>query len=264
VEHLFRNWRNIERLLKARKLVFLLLDYDGTLTPIVSRPELARVSLKTKKLLKDLSANESFKIAIISGRPLREIKRLVGLKSVIYAGNHGLELEGPDIKLINRGAALKKRLMANISKSLKRAISGLKGAFVENKGLTLSVHFRLMHKRHLGKLKFILSRTLRPWKAKRAFRITGGKMVYEIRPSVNWNKGKAAKWILHHYRTKRAKTLTICIGDDRTDEDMFKALGKRAINVSVGKPDESSSAGYYLKNTEEVKRFLSRLANLKK
>ncbi len=260
MKHLFSSWEIIESRLKARRHILLAFDYDGTLTPIVKRPELARLSLAMKGLLKALSANPFFSLVIISGRPLNEIKRLVGIKKIIYAGNHGLELEVPDFRYLNPQAEKSQPVILKIYKLLSDELAHLKGVLVENKGLSLSVHYRLVRgKSNLAELNKIFYRAVNPWRIKKKVKLTFGKKVFEIRPPVKWDKGKCLKYLLAKSSQFRVKPLPIALGDDRTDEDMFNAVKDKGISIFVGRPGISSSARYYLRNVDEVKNFLERL-----
>lgn len=108
----------------------------------------------------------------------------------------------------------------------------------------------------------IISSVTAPYLRKHKIRLTKGKKVREIRPPVNWNKGRAVEKILKLGRKRTGrKRIPLCIGDDRTDEDIFRLLKNRGYTVKVvKKPDKTSSAEYYLRNTGEVKEFLSKLA----
>lgn len=244
--------------------MFLFLDYDGTLAPIAKRPEMARLPKETKKILTELNSNPSFTLAIISGRSLEDVSKLVGIKGVIYAGNHGLQMKGPRLAYTNKEALRNRKLLGDIRKRLRNKISGVKGVFVEDKGLTLSVHYRLASKKDIKPLKIVLKRLLRPLIKTGKIRLTYGKMVCEIRPSAKWDKGKAVKWLLARNARARRARLSICVGDDRTDEDMFRAVGSRGVTVCVGRSGSSSRAGFYLRNTGEVKKFLNKLNTLKR
>lgn len=262
MEHLFKRWKKIEALIRQKEAALLLIDYDGTLVPIAARPELAKVSVKTKKLLTRLRDNPFFTLSIISGRSLKEIRRLVGIRGVIYAGNHGLELKGPKLKFVNKKALLYRRHLRRIHKALQGELAAIKGVFIEDKGLSLSIHFRLANKKDIKKLNGILDRQLKPWVIKKKLKVTFGKMVYELRPYVNWDKGRMVRWLLGQTKTFKSKTLAICIGDDYTDEDMFRAIGTKGITICVGRQNPLSKARFYLRNTTEVKTFLGRLASL--
>lgn len=260
MEYLFSSWEIIERKLKSSRHILLAFDYDGTLTPIVKRPELARLSLTMKGLLKALSENPFFHLVIISGRPLNEIKKLVGIKKIIYAGNHGLELKGSDFRYLNPRAKKFQPDILKIYKLLSKELAHLKGVLVENKGLSLSVHYRLVRgKNNLAELNKIFYQVIKPFQAKEKIRLTFGKKVNEIRPPVKWDKGKCLKYLLRKTSPFNFKPLPVVLGDDRTDEDMFRAVKNKGISVFVGRPGKSSSARYYLRNVAEVKKFLEKL-----
>jgi len=263
VEYLFGRWKKIEDAVAGSVGAFLFLDYDGTLASIAKTPEMALLPKETRKILAELNSNPFFTLAIISGRSLEDIRKLVGIKGVIYAGNHGLQMKGPSLSYVNKEALRNRDLLSNIRRRLQNKVSGIEGVFVEDKGLTLSVHYRLASKKDIKPLKLILMRLLRPLIKDGKIRLTHGKMVCEIRPPAKWDKGRAVKWLLHKARLRRT-TLPVCVGDDRTDEDMFKAVGPRGIAVCVGRPGSSSHAGFYLRNTGEVKKFLNKLKALKK
>ena len=97
MDYIFSQFSKIKELL-SNKFILLLLDYDGTLTPIVETPSKAIIHKDTRELLQKLSRSSYCKIGIISGRKLEDIKNIVGIDSIIYAGNHGLEIQGPKIK----------------------------------------------------------------------------------------------------------------------------------------------------------------------
>lgn len=243
----------------------LFLDYDGTLAPIVDKPNRAVISRENKELLKKLSKNHGCKLAIISGRALPEIKRMVGIKNIIYAGNHGLEIEGPKIKFRNPVLPRHRTILKQIKNDLNRKISLIKNAFVEDKGLSLSLHYRLVDRRDMQLLKSRFHQALAFYALNKKINIRTGKKVFEIRPPVEWDKGRAVSWILAQQSRveKRNKGFPIYIGDDNTDEDAFRVLRSKGLTVSVGRP-KTSCAKYYLKDSKEVTRFLHRILKLKK
>ena len=235
------------KICKAGKIL-LFLDYDGTLSPIRKEPGLARLGSKTRSLLKRLSRRNKVQLFIISGRALRDIKKLIRIKSITYSGNHGIELEGPHYSYINPRANAIRPEIQKYYKILKRAIR-IKGAIIENKIYTLSVHYRMVGAAHVDKIEEILSRI----KFSRKVKVARGKKVFEIRPSVDWDKGEIVKMILK----KNGKfTLPIYIGDDITDEDAFRALGKRGASVLVSRRRRKTAARYSLGSTGEVLALL--------
>lgn len=261
--YLFARLGRIKKLL-INKFILLLLDYDGTLTPIAETPGKAAFPAGTKELLKRLSGCADCKIAVISGRSLKDLKSLVGIKGVIYAGNHGLEIEGPKIKFKSRVSPQLKLVIRNIGRDIERRLSGIKGALIEDKGLSLSIHYRLVGKKDRSKFEKIIAESIKAYKTGNKVRISRGKRVYEIRPPVKWDKGKVALWLLARQKfiSGEKKVLPIFIGDDITDEDAFRALKRKGLTVFVGER-ANSEAGYYLNNTKEVIKFLHLVLNLK-
>ncbi len=260
MKNLFHHWRKIEKLLDSNKHVLLAFDYDGTLTPIVKKPELAKLSPSMKNLLRDISLNPFFSLAVISGRPLKEIEKMVGLKKVIYAGNHGLEIKGPEVNFVDPTAQKAQPLMKNLYKLLSGKLRSVKGALVENKGLSLSVHFRLVKdKKDLQKLDKLFYNIISPLERRRKIKVTFGKKVYEIRPPVAWDKGKCLSRLLIEESRKGESPFPVVFGDDRTDEDMFRVIRKKGVSVFIGPPGRSSSARYYINNVSELKEILKRI-----
>ncbi len=251
MKYFFSEWRTLQKKLKNAEKIFLFLDYDGTLTPIVKKPELAKLDSQLKKLLRKISVK--YPTAIISGRPLKEIKKLVGIKNIIYSGNHGLEIEINGKKIIQNASRESKKEICRIKDKLAKEIKKIDGAFLEDKGLTLSIHWRLVNKKNLLKLFATIRAVIRN---NSCVVLTKGKKVWEIRPNINWNKGNAVRFILSLLPTAYCP-LPIFIGDDTTDEDAFRTL-KNGITVRIGK-SKSTKARYYLKNQSEIQGFLKTL-----
>lgn len=263
MDYLFAQSGRIEVLLR-HKFILLLLDYDGSLTPIVKKPQDAVISKGIKGLLQRIADNPDCALGIISGRSLQDIKKTVGIKDIIYAGNHGLEIEGPKIKFEVRVPSGSKSVMRNIAQGLRKSLARIKGAFIEDKGLTLSIHYRLVSKDGMPAFKRFFSEVTNPYAVRSKIKINPGKKVYEIKPPVKWDKGKVVLWLMKRQRSASGgkKVLPVYIGDDLTDEDAFKALKNKGLTVFVGRP-RSSSAGYYLKNTGEVIKFLRLISEVR-
>ncbi|MDP2940098.1 MAG: trehalose-phosphatase [Candidatus Omnitrophota bacterium] len=264
MRYLFENWDKIRKDLN-NKFIALFFDYDGTLTPIVETPDKAILPSETKKLLKRLINNPKCKIAIISGRALSDLKRLVGIEGVIYTGNHGLEIEGPKIKFESPVSLRYKRILQNIKDDLNAKLSAIKGTFIEDKGLSLSIHYRLVDRNQIPQVKTIFHGATIVYTVRDKIKIKPGKKVFEIRPSVEWDKGKVVLWLLARWKFSLGDKdiLPIYLGDDVTDEDAFKALKKKGLTIFVGE-QTNSEAQYYLKTTEEVTEFLRLISDLKR
>jgi len=254
MEHLLGQLQRLEGLQKG---VILLLDYDGTLVPIAKRPELAILPPDMRALLKSLARR--FLVAIISGRSLGEVKKLVGVKGIYYVGNHGLEIDGPRTKLLRSEAKRIRPFIAEICTRLRKNLGVISGAIIEDKGLTASIHYRLVVRRELPSLKNIFGKIVGPYVNSGKIRVTHGKKVFEIRPNIEWDKGKAVLWVIDVV-DPNGKLVPVYIGDDRTDEDAFLALKNKGVTVLVSEKRKKSHATFFLKNVPEVKTFLKNLS----
>jgi trehalose-phosphatase len=244
----------------------LLSDYDGTLTPIVSRPEEAVLSPEVREKLCALTETPNFSVGIVSGRSLLEVKTLVGIEGIYYAGNHGLEIEGLGLKLINSAAEAAQAELKDLAGKLSTRLGRIEGVIVENKGLSLSVHYRLVGEADVERVAEIFRQLTSPWQRDGKIRVTSGKKVWEVRPPIDWHKGKAVETIIKGIKAsfEPEQLLTIYLGDDTTDEDAFKTLRRpEGWSIFIGQENVSSSADYFLSSTSEVETFLSRLLALK-
>jgi trehalose-phosphatase len=255
MKHLLSGWRTLEKRLTAGQLL-LLMDYDGTLTPIVKRPEDAVLSADVRRLLAQLSKN--YPTAIISGRSLKDIRKLVGLKKIYYAGNHGLEIYGPGLKLVKPEAKRSASTVSEICADLMSKLGNIDGVLVEDKGLTASVHYRIVAPEKLGGLKRVFTEITKPYLMARKIKISRGKKVLEIRPNIDWDKGKAALWIIDALKPGGG-ILPVYLGDDKTDEDAFRALRSKGITILISSKPKKSNAEYFLRDADEVKSFLGKL-----
>ncbi|MDP3948255.1 MAG: trehalose-phosphatase, partial [bacterium] len=196
--------------------------------------------------------------AIISGRSLKDLKKKVNLSNIIYSGNHGLE--GEILKEKYCFPISDKTLMALkiIRKQLNQIAGQYKGVFIEDKRLVLSFHYRMAGAK-IPEVKSAFKKVVKPYVQEALISVLAGKMVFSVRPEVNWNKGSFAKLVIDKIQKKiKAPPVAIFIGDDTTDEDVFREL-KNGITVKVG-GDQKSSAKYSLKNTKEVFKFLEWMA----
>lgn len=266
MQYLFRSWESFSADIRAASHILLLSDYDGTLTPIVSRPDEAVLSPEARDKLRALAAKPTFSVGIISGRSLSEVKSLVGVEEIYYAGNHGLEIEGPGFKFIHSTAKAAQPKIQALLRQLSTKLADIKGTIVEDKGLSLSVHYRLVGKSDEEIVAQIFHEVTSPWLRDGKIRVTSGKKVWEVRPPIDWHKGKAVETIIKEKRSflKSEQLLTIYLGDDTTDEDAFKIIHRpRGWSIFVSGENTSSNADYFLNSTSEVMTFLSRLHDLK-
>lgn len=252
----------IDVLLAARAeagSLLLGLDFDGTLAPIVRRPEDADVLPASRAALELLAVRADTHIALVSGRSLADLRRRVVLDRVYYAGNHGLEIEGPGVHRVHEEADSARDALARLGRELNRALASISGAIVEDKGLTLSVHFRLVDDpAEMERVREIVRESARDYSG---IRLTDGKKVVEIRPDVDWHKGRAFRFLRATLEERLGRAPAIFIGDDRTDEDAFRELGDTDCSIIVGDPPAHDSiAQACLRSPEHVAQFLHRLA----
>jgi trehalose-phosphatase len=261
LEHFWAAWPAVaEQMLQARHVLFLS-DYDGTLTPVVEKPEMATLAEETRRLLISLAHLPHFTVGIISGRALADLKEKVGIEGLIYAGNHGFEISGPGLNFINPLANEVKPFFRIIRQVLIMALSTIKGVLVEDKGITLSVHYRQVDEEKGRDMKQLVENIVRGPLAMGMVKLTTGKKVIEVRPAVNWDKGKAIRLLMKKYGKggRNSGLLPVYLGDDRTDEDAFRVIEKygQGITILIGESCTESSARYYLTSPFEVQKFLN-------
>ncbi|MFC1512492.1 trehalose-phosphatase [bacterium] len=254
MKYFWDEYSSIEKSVDASKAIHLFFDYDGTLTPIKNTPKEAYLHIRVKKLINKLIKIKKIKLSIISGRELADVKNLAGIKNIYYAGNHGLEIKGPGMNFVHPKCIKSKKVIKDIYNKLKLELVNIKGVVVEYKALTLSVHYRMADVKDIKTIKKLFTKIIEPNTIKNQVLITQGKKVFEIRPPIKWNKGHAVKKITNHNKVTGAN-LSIFVGDDVTDEDAFKILKNKDLSVFVGKK-KKTSAKYYLKDTNDVKKLL--------
>ncbi|HTU48806.1 MAG TPA: trehalose-phosphatase [Bryobacteraceae bacterium] len=236
--------------------VGLFLDFDGTISRIVLVPKDAEVDSEIAGPLRALAERSDFTIAIVSGRALADLRERVGLKNAIYVGNHGLEIEAEDVRFREPEAEALRRELRCLVLQLKLALSETDGLEIEDKGLTLSVHFRRVTEELQDWVRSVTCSTVG---RSRSFACREGKMVLEVFPRVDWHKGRAVKWIAREVLP--SSPLLIYLGDDVTDEDAFAAI-QEGITIKVGGLSDTA-AQYALPDVAAVGLFLKWLNHSK-
>ncbi|MFT4114010.1 trehalose-phosphatase [Silvibacterium sp.] len=224
--------------------IVLLLDFDGTLAPLVQRPEIAELPEATRAALTALHASPRVTLAFISGRALDDLRSRVGLDA-IYAGNHGLEIEGPGLAFDGVDLTRAGEAIRTISVQLSEKLQAVPGAQVEDKQSSLSVHYRNVDPALVSRVLHITQSVTGVFLDLVA--LHEGKMVIEVRPRVDWNKGKASEWILSRFPAP--SPLSIAMGDDRTDEDIFLTP---PVTISIKVGEGPTAAGFRAKDPAEV------------
>jgi trehalose 6-phosphate phosphatase len=241
------------RLQRAARLL-LFFDFDGTLAPIVDCPEDAEMPESTRAVLRAMAQRPDFLVSLISGRSIRDLAQRAGVMPVILAGNHGLEIHGPELDWTEPEAMKLRPALLALQGELRARLFPIEGVEIENKNLSTSVHFR-----RSPQARGAVFRALDEFADPKLFRVREGKMVAEILPRVEADKGTAVRWI----RARRAAEgdLTLCAGDDTTDEDLFAAAGG-GVAVRV-ENSPSTAADYFVNGTDELRGFLIWLLEIK-
>ena len=251
------SYGEIASLAETRKPV-VLLDFDGTMSEIVNDPAAATLVAGAATTLKSLAAR--CPVAVISGRSLADIQARIGVPGIWYAGSHGFELISPDgLRHQNEAGVKAVRALADAASELKDRLAGIDGVLVEDKRFSVAVHYRNVAAERVDVVTAIARRIGQ----RDNLRVTGGRKVIELRPNVDWGKGKTVEWIVDRV-DEPALLLPIYIGDDLTDEDAFDAIRHKGIGIAVRHSeagDRRSSARFALDDPDAVCRFLRNLAD---
>ena len=244
---------HVEEIAGRSGRVAVFLDYDGTLTPIVSHPENAWLADSMRQTLRELAARAP--VAILSGRDLDDVRRRVNIDAIVYAGSHGFDIAGP------RG--LRRQVAADFlpkldiaEKELRGALDGILDAQVERKHFSIAAHYRNVRENDILRVKQAVDEVAA---RHRELRSMDGKKVYELLPDIDWDKGKAVLWLLETLELEHGDVRPIYIGDDSTDEDAFRALEQRGVGILVTEQPRRSVARYVLKDSGEVELLLRHL-----
>ncbi|KAF5784649.1 putative trehalose-phosphatase [Helianthus annuus] len=261
-----------EEIMSAAKMkqIAIFLDYDGTLSPIVENPDQAYMDPQMREAVKNVA--KYFPTAIVSGRCRAKVYNFVRLSELYYAGSHGMDIKGPSSRKHQKGnqnvlcqpAKEFLPMMSEVNEILMEKIKDIDGANVENNKFCLSVHYRCVEEHSWSDLADRVKSVLKDYPK---LKLTQGRMVLEIRPTIKWDKGKAIEFLLESLGYANSKdVLPIYIGDDRTDEDAFRVLRKRGqgFGILVSKTPKETEAVYSLQQPFEVMQFLQRLVTWKR
>jgi len=238
------------------KRIALFLDYDGTLTPIVERPELAVLSDEMRDVVKRLA--DRYTVAIVSGRMREDVERLVGIEGLFYAGSHGFDIRGPGFSMIQKEAERIIPVISKITEELSKGLGEIPGALIEAKRFSVAAHYRLVDERYLPKIEDFVQNII---KKNESLRLMSGKKVFEILPNIDWDKGKAIRWIMKALNISWEEDSVVYIGDDVTDEDVFRIVRTRGTGILVSDKPRPSQADFRLSSPDDVKELFERLLN---
>ena len=243
--------RDVREILRGGPIV-IATDFDGTLAPIAARPESVELPASLNPILDRLAESGNALLFVVSGRPLSDLHRRVSVPCVL-GGNHGLEVEGRGYRFEHAAAEALRPRLAALCTSIGELLPKWPGAWLEDKRLTATVHFRAIDARAEHGLRVAVRRSLAPFAGE--FGLRAGKKALEIHPRVGWNKGQAVNWL----REASGIASCICIGDDRTDETMFRECSG-AISVVVGR-SQFTAAQFRVDSPAEVEELLCFIAD---
>ncbi|XP_021909458.1 trehalose-phosphate phosphatase A [Carica papaya] len=276
-----RSFEQIANYAKGKRIA-LFLDYDGTLSPIVDNPDCAFMSSAMRAAVKNVA--KYFPTAIISGRSRDKVYEFVGLTELYYAGSHGMDIMGPvresasgdhpnclrstdkkgkEVNLFQPASEFLP-MIDEVFHSLVESTKDIKGAKVENNKFCVSVHYRNVEEKSWATVAHCVHDVIKDYSR---LRLTHGRKVLEVRPVIDWDKGKAVTFLLESIGLSNCDdVLPIYVGDDRTDEDAFKVLreNNRGYGILVSSVPKESNAFYSLRDPSEVMEFLKALVVWKK
>ncbi len=240
---------------RTQRPLALLLDFDGTLSPIVDDPGAAALPTATRHILVRLAAR--YPVAIISGRGVADVRARVDVPCLWYAGCHGLEIAGPRDETGGPLADADIHAVTEATRRLCAALGDVAGVVIEPKGFSVAVHDRQVSPTDVDRVRA----TAAACAAELGLRLRTGKRVRELVPDLDWDKGRASRWLLEAAGIEPRTSAVIAIGDDDTDEDTFAAVRDLGLTVRVGDPTMPSRAAYNLADPAAVAEFLRWLAD---
>ncbi|ORW99353.1 trehalose phosphatase [Mycobacterium szulgai] len=234
-------------------------DFDGTLSDIVNDPGAAKPAAGASEALQKLAAN--CPVAVLSGRDLADVADRVGLPGIWYAGSHGFELTAPDgTHHENDAAAAAIPVLEQAAAQLREQLGSIPGVVVEHKRFGVAVHYRNAARDRVGEV----TAAVHAAGQRDALRVTTGREVIELRPDIDWDKGKTLRWVIDHlHHTGSDPLVPIYLGDDITDEDAFDAVRHDGVPIVVRHTDDgdrATAALFALDSPTKVAEFTDRLA----
>ncbi|SCZ56157.1 trehalose-phosphatase [Thiohalomonas denitrificans] len=236
-----------------RRPPVLFLDYDGTLTPIVDHPEAAILAPAMRDRLERLAVR--FRVAVISGRDLVDVRERVRIEKLIYAGSHGFDIQSPEIRLEQPRARGYLPALDAAERQLHEDLDKEPGVLIERKHFSIAVHYRRVPEGEQAAIR----ESVNALADHKHLRVTHGKKVIELQPPVAWDKGHALLWLMEALAIDPDAVTPVYLGDDITDEDAFKVLPAHGVGILVGTHEGPSVARYRLADPGAVAHWFDRL-----
>lgn len=244
----------VDRRIRRRKRLLFCFDFDGTLSPIVAHPRDAKLPPAWRKRLRALAAHPRITVAVVTGRVLSDIRRRVRLPGLVYAASHGCDVWRDGRFFARRGAEHRVPMKA-IGRAMDAAFARERGVVVESKETSVAVHYRLVPRARKAAVKRRALQILQPSLDRHDWSLLHGKQLVEVRPRRSWDKGDAVRFI---HKRFAPTALPLYFGDDTTDEDAFRALGRSGVTVRVGRK-RGSAAQYVVPSLDAIAPWLDAL-----
>ena len=234
----------------------VLMDFDGTLADFNVDPDGVILSESRQLLLQLLGKRSDISGGIVSGRRIADLRvRVPAAPSLFFAGLHGLEIEGPDLRFMHNAVAFAAPAIGILAKDLRRAVRPLPGVLIEDKTLSLVLHTRGASKADQLHASTRFHALAEPFLSEGTLRIQTGDHIVELMPNIDWAKGDAVRAIIRHVEGRTKETVwPVYIGDDATDEDAFEEIGNTGLTIAVTK--RPAGASFVVDDPSAVEFFL--------
>ncbi|NLO91225.1 MAG: trehalose-phosphatase [Elusimicrobia bacterium] len=256
MKELLKRWPALSAGLSGRP-VLLLLDFDGTLSPLRNHPDKAVLPHSAKPLLEKLARARGVTLGFVSGRELKTLRDKVRVKGAIYSGNHGCRTSGPGVSRSVKIPAKQLGALRGLYNSLITETKGVPGVLIEKKAFSTGLHYWRVKPADRAAQLAAFDRLFAKHSGGGLLKAKHGKFIVEAGPASAWHKGDAVAHILKNTakRPGNRGLYPIYIGDDSTDEDAFRALRRIGITARVGGKGRTE-AEYSLPDIPSVRRFL--------
>lgn len=244
-----KHWSEVEARIQNAERIALFLDFDGTLAPIVGKPQDAAIPSATQRELSKILSQARFHVTLISGRRRGDLMKRAAMDGPTYLGLYGWERDAAQ-----RAPGEMEEIVRRASELIKPALQGIRNVWIEDKSLSLAIHFLSASPAEKRRAKAAVLRVLKPL-LRRELRIERNLRDWEILPRSCGDKGVAVREIS---RNGARAALPIYIGDDVSDEAAFRAL-KHGVTIRVG-PGAGTNAAYFVPSPADISLILQRMA----
>ncbi len=229
-------------------------DFDGTLVPITSDPDQCFLDPQLRRRFRQLLLQPGLKLAVLSGRSLQDLSSRIGVPGLTLSGNHGLEIAANGQVWRHPDAEVMQPRLRQVAEQARLLMTGVPGAVVEDKGLSLSLHYRQVPAAWKERMRTRLSQLEDSLAGRSELTFRHGRKVLEIMPRLNWNKGSAAQ-LLCNCEGGNAGAEFLYAGDDVSDEDVFRSFPV-GITIKIGESSRATDAHYRFDSPATLRGWL--------